>query len=256
MMLDRFRLDGRVAFVTGAARGIGLAIARALGEAGARVVVADLDADGAAASAARLAGDGLDAIAMPLDVADSAAVEAAAGEAVARFGRVDVLVNNAGVGGLSPASEMTDAEWRRVMAINTDAVFWCARAFGRHMVERRSGSIVNVGSMSGLIVNRGFAAAHYMVSKAGVHQITKALAVEWAGAGVRVNAVAPGYTVTSQTDLLRGRPDLHEVCLATTPMGRFAAPDEIAAAVLFLAGDAASYCTGAVLPVDGGHTCW
>ena len=151
---------------------------------------------------------------------------------------------------------MSDEEWRRVIDVNTNAVFWCARAFGRHMVAMRSGSIVNIGSISGLIVNRGFAASHYMVSKAGVHQITKALAVEWAEAGVRVNAVAPGYTATSQTELLRSRPDLREACLSTTPMGRFAEPSEIASAVLFLASDAASYCTGTILTVDGGHTCW
>ena len=256
MILKRFELDDRVAIVTGAARGIGFAVAQALGQAGARVIIADRNADEASESAETLSREGLQATAIALDVADSQAVETAASDVVSRFGRVDILVNNAGVGGLASALDLSDAEWRRVLDVNTDAVFWCARAFGRHMIEKRSGSIVNIGSMSGLIVNRGFSAAHYMVSKAGVHQITKALAVEWAGAGVRVNAVAPGYTVTSQTELLRSRPDLRDACLDTTPMGRFAEPVEIASAVLFLASDAASYCTGTILTVDGGHTCW
>lgn len=256
MILDRFKLDDRVAIVTGAARGIGLAVVQALGQAGARVIVADRNTDEALESARNLKREGLDATALSLDVTDSQAVEAAADDVVSRFGRVDILVNNAGVGGLAVAVDISDAQWRHVLDVNTNAVFWCARAFGRHMVEKRSGSIVNIGSMSGLIVNRGFSAAHYMVSKAGVHQITKALAVEWAGAGVRVNAVAPGYTVTSQTELLRSRPDLRDACIDTTPMGRFAQPIEIASAVLFLASDAGSYCTGTILTVDGGHTCW
>lgn len=256
MILDRFRLDGKVALVTGAARGIGQAIARALCEAGAEVILSDIDPEAGQDAVMKLEREGLKASAMVLDVTDSQAVEAASNKVVRLHGRVDILVNNAGVGALTAALEMSDEEWRRVIDVNTNAVFWCARAFGRHMVARRSGSIVNIGSMSGLIVNRGFAASHYMVSKAGVHQMTRALAVEWAEAGVRVNAVAPGYTATSQTDLLRSRPDLREACLSTTPMGRFADPVEIAAAVLFLAADAASYCTGTILTVDGGHTCW
>jgi NAD(P)-dependent dehydrogenase (short-subunit alcohol dehydrogenase family) len=256
MILDRFGLNGRVALVTGAARGIGQATARALCEAGAEVILSDVDSEAARDAAAELGREGLRATAMVMDVADPSAVEAAADEVVRAHGRLDILVNNAGVGALGAALETSDDEWRRIIDVNTNAVFWCARAFGRHMVARRSGSIVNIGSMSGLIINRGFAAAHYMVSKAGVHQITKALAVEWAEAGVRVNAVAPGYTATSQTELLRSRPDLRDVCLSTTPMGRFADPVEIASAVLFLASDAASYCTGTILTVDGGHTCW
>ena len=256
MILDRFRLDGKVALVTGAARGIGQAIARALCEAGAEVILSDVDIEAALRAAKELEGEGLKATASAMDVTDSSAVEATANEMARIHDSVDVLVNNAGIGSLGAALDLSDDEWRRVIDVNTNAVFWCARAFGRQMVARRSGSIVNVGSMSGLIVNRGFAAAHYMVSKAGVHQITKALAVEWAEAGVRVNAVAPGYTATSQTELLRSRPDLREACLSTTPMGRFADPVEIASAVLFLASDAASYCTGTILTVDGGHTCW
>lgn len=256
MILDRFRLDGKVAVVTGAARGIGKAIARALCEAGAEVILSDIDRLAVLAAARELEGRGFKATPMTLDVTDSPAVEAAAIETARRHGRVDILVNNAGIGSLGAAIDMGDDDWRRILDVNTNAVFWCSRAFGRHMVARRAGAIVNIGSMSGQIVNRGFAAAHYMVSKAGVHQVTKALAVEWAEAGVRVNAVAPGYTATSQTELLRSRPDLRATCLATTPMGRFADPAEIASAVLFLASDAASYCTGTILTVDGGHTCW
>ena len=133
--------------------------------------------------------------------------------------------------------ELTEAEWRRVMEINANAVFWTSRAFGRHMIERQAGAVVNVGSMSGLIVNKGFAAAHYMVSKAAAHQVTKALAVEWAPFGVRVNAVAPGHTMTSQTEPLRSRSGLNK-------------------AAIFLVSEAASYCTGTVFTVDDGHTCW
>lgn len=256
MILDRFRLDGKVAVVTGAARGIGQAIARALGEAGAAVVLTDVDGDAAHDAAEELRHEGRRATALALDVTDSAAVEAAATEVVRRHGRVDVLVSNAGVGSIRAALDLDDAEWRRVIDVNTNAVFWCARAFGRPMVAQGAGAIVNIGSMSGLIVNKGFAAPHYMVSKAGALHVTRALAVEWAPFGVRVNAVAPGYTATSQTDLLRSDPALNRAAIDATPLARFADPSEIAAAVLFLASDAASYCTGTVLTVDGGHTCW
>ncbi|MBE7210076.1 MAG: SDR family oxidoreductase [Gluconacetobacter diazotrophicus] len=253
---DRFRLDGAVAFVTGSGRGIGLETALALGLAGAAVVVSDLAVEAGEAAAETLRREGIAAEAMALDVTESGAVDAAARLVVERHGRVDVLVNNAGVGILRDALSVTDADWRGVMDTNADAVFWCARAFGRHMVERRRGSIVNVGSMSGSIVNKPFHAAPYMVSKAAVHQITRALAVEWAGHGVRVNAVAPGYTVTEQSRGIREDPAIHDEMVGLTPMRRFAEPDEIASAVLFLASDAASYCTGTILAVDGGYTCW
>lgn len=250
VMSAAFDLSGRTAVVTGANTGLGQGIAVALAQAGAGIVA--VGRSGMEETAALCAPHGTPFRAIRADLSSLDPIPAL----VAQAGRVDILVNNAGIGALSSALEMSDDEWRRVIDVNTNAVFWCARAFGRHMVARRSGSIVNIGSMSGLIVNRGFAASHYMVSKAGVHQITKALAVEWAEQGVRVNAVAPGYTATSQTELLRSRPELREACLSTTPIGRFADPVEIASAVLFLAADAASYCTGTILTVDGGHTCW
>ncbi|NPD69302.1 SDR family oxidoreductase (plasmid) [Lichenicola cladoniae] len=256
MILNRFKLDGKVAFVTGSGRGIGLEIARALGQAGARVVISDLRVDSSEAAASLLAQEGIEAISIPLDVTDSAAANSVAGRVIDRLGRVDILVNNAGVGCLNRSLDISDDEWRRMIEINTNSVFWCSRAFGRHMIQCGAGSIVNIGSMSGIIINRSFLAAHYMASKAGVHQITKALAVEWAEHNVRVNAVAPGYTMTDQTQGIRDDRQIHEMNIDMTPMKRFADPREIASAVLFLASDAASYCTGSVLTVDGGYTCW
>ena len=252
MILDRFRLNGRTAFVTGSGRGIGLEIARSLGQAGAKVVVSDVRRDGSDEAARMLAAEGIDARSVPLDVTDTAAVDAAA----AAVGPVEILVNNAGIGFQNRAVDISDEEWRRVIEINANAVFWCARSFGRRMIERGSGSIVNIGSMSGFIVNKPLRASHYMVSKAAVHQITRALAVEWAEHGVRVNAVAPGSTVTEQTQALRDDRATYDATIELTPMKRFAEPGEIAAAVVFLASDAASYCTGSVVTVDGGYTCW
>jgi NAD(P)-dependent dehydrogenase (short-subunit alcohol dehydrogenase family) len=256
MVLERFKLDGKVAFVTGSGRGIGLEIARTLGQAGARVIVSDIMPDSSAAAAKLLSAEGIQAISMPLDVTNSAAADDAANRAADEFGHVDILVNNAGIGFQKSALEVSDDEWRKTIEINTNAVFWCCRAFGRGMVERKRGSIVNIGSMSGIIINKPLRAAHYMVSKAGVHQITKALAVEWAGHNVRVNAVAPGSTVTDQTQQLREDRETYEATIDLTPMRRFAEPAEIASAVLFMASEAASYCTGSVLTVDGGYTCW
>ena len=162
-----------------------------------------------------------------------------------------------GIARITPALETPDDEWRLIMDINVNGVFWCSRAFGRHMVEARRGSIVNLGSMSGLIVNRPqSAAAAYVASKAAVHMMTKALACEWATAGVRVNALAPGYIATDMTLQMRARPDLFNTWLEMTPMGRCGEPAEVASAAVFLASDAASYITGTILSVDGGYTSW
>jgi len=256
MYLELYSLEGRVAVVTGGGRGIGLEIGRALGEAGASVVVADIDPATREAAAKTLADGGADAIAMGVDVTDTASVNALADQVMERFGRVDVLVNNAGVSRLTAALDMSDDEWRWVMEVNANAVFWCSRAFGRHMVAAGKGSIVNLGSMSGIIINRPQFAAHYMTSKAATHQITKALAVEWAQNGVRVNAIAPGYIGTEMTMQLKTMPEVYAKNIDMTPMGRFGTPREIASTALFLASDASSYFTGSILSVDGGYTAW
>lgn len=256
MYLQLFDLKDRVAVVTGGGRGIGLEIGRALGESGARIVVADIDSVTREQAAAQLGDIGIEAIAMPVDVTNTASVNELADSVIDHFGRVDILVNNAGVSRLNAAVDISDEEWRWVMDVNANAVFWCARAFGRHMLAAGKGSVVNLGSMSGLIINRPQFAAHYMASKAATHHITKALAVEWAMRGVRVNAIAPGYIGTEMTMQLKNMPDIYAKNVEMTPMGRFGEPREIAAAALFLASDASSYVTGSILSADGGYTAW
>lgn len=257
MYLKKFDLTGRRAVVTGGAQGIGAACVAALSEAGAEVTIADLDLASAEATAASFRAEGRKVWAARLDVTDSAAVEALA-EALEAAGGTDILVNNAGiVQSNTPAETCSDDHWRRHMAINLDGVFFCARAFGRRMLARRSGSIVNMGSMSGLIVNKPQEQSFYNASKAGVHHLTKSLAAEWGGRGVRVNAVAPTVVETELVkNVLKEIPQMEAAWKEMTPMGRFGRPDEIASVVLFLASDAASLMTGAVVSADAGYTCW
>jgi NAD(P)-dependent dehydrogenase (short-subunit alcohol dehydrogenase family) len=249
-MLEKFRLDGRVAVVTGGGRGIGLAIAEAFVEAGARTVIAEIDRDLGQAAARRL---GPAAEFVQLDVAQSSEVRRAAEGIVARQGKVDVLVNNAGICLTKDALETDDDLWRRQLAVNLDGVFFCCREFGRHMVAQRSGSIVNVSSIAGVIDVRPQNHVGYDTSKAAVVQIARALASEWAPYGVRVNAIAPGYVAT---DMPQVTPERMEAWMSMIPIGRMLEPGEIASAVLFLASSAASSITGHLLLADGGYTVW
>ena len=257
MYLERFRLDGRIALVTGGASGIGYCCVEALAEAGARVVIADLKADVLDAAIAQLAARGYAVEGAVMDVTDREAVDRTADEVVARLGRIDVLVNNAGIARSEiDAEDMEDERWLNVLDVNLNGTFWCARAFGRHMLAQGSGSIVNVGSMSGFIVNRPQGQAHYNASKAAVHHLTKSLAAEWGERGVRVNAVAPTYIATPLNAFADREAPMYKRWIESTPMARLGEPEEVASVVLFLASDAASLMTGSIVLVDGGYSCW
>jgi NAD(P)-dependent dehydrogenase (short-subunit alcohol dehydrogenase family) len=257
MYLEKLKLDGRVAVVTGGGRGIGLACAEALAEAGARVVIADMDAAVAEEGRAALAGKGFDAEVQIMDVTDSARVTAVADDVASRLGGIDILVANAGIARSGTAAEDTaDEHWLNVLDVNLNGVFWCNRAFGKHMLKAGRGAIVNIGSMSGYIVNRPQKQAFYNASKAAVHHLTKSLATEWADRGVRVNAVAPTYIETPLTLFGAQDPAMLNAWLRDTPMNRLGQPHEIASVVHFLASDAASLMTGSIVVADGGFTAW
>ena len=257
MYLDRFKLNGRVAVVTGGAQGIGFACVEALAEAGAHVYITDMNADGAMQAHAAMQAKGYATDAFGMEVTDSAQVDSCAARVMSEKGRVDILVCNAGVARSGVAAEdVTDERWLNVLDINLNGVFWCCRAFGRHMLAAGRGSIVNVGSMSGFIVNKPQAQAYYNASKAAVHHLTKSLAAEWGARGVRVNAVAPTYINTPLNALAKTNKAWYDAWIEGTPMARMGEPDEIAALVLFLASDAASLMTGSIVLADGGYTCW
>ncbi len=257
MYLEKYDLSGRVAAVTGGGRAIGLACSQALAEAGAKVVIADIDPAVAAEGQAELAKLGLEADTIPLDVTDPDQVTAVAAEIVARHGAVDILVNNAGIARSGvPAEQVADEHWRNVIDVNLNGVFWCCRAFGGHMLTAGKGAVVNIGSMSGFIVNKPQEQSFYNASKAAVHHLTRSLAAEWGERGVRVNAVAPTYIETPLTKFGMDDPDMYPVWLENTPMRRVGQTDEIASVVLFLASDAASLMTGSIVLADGGYCCW
>ncbi len=257
MYLEKLRLDGRVAVVTGGGGGIGLACAAALAEAGASVVVADLDLALAGSGAQAVAAAGGTAEGIGIDVTDAATVARAAADILGRHGRIDILVCNAGVVVSEvKAEDMDDALWLRHMDVNLNGVFRCCREFGRVMLDGGRGSIVNIGSMAGSVVVRPQEQAAYNASKAGVHHLTRSLVAEWAGRNVRVNCVAPTYVETPLTRFGMANPRLYDQWLANTPMHRVGQPHEIASVVHFLASDAASLMTGSIVYADAGYTAW
>jgi NAD(P)-dependent dehydrogenase (short-subunit alcohol dehydrogenase family) len=247
--LAQFRLDGAVAAITGGARGIGRATAELLASAGARVAILDLDATAARQAALHI---GASARAYAVDVASEAAIDDAFAAIARREGRLDILVNNAGTAIRRPTVELSLADWQRVVDINMTGVFLCARAAGRIMTKQGSGAIVNLSSIMGLSGGGLYPNISYQTTKGAVVNMTRALAVEWARTGVRVNAVAPTWVDTDFIAALKDNPEFVAAVERLTPMGRLATTQEVAHAILFLCSPAAGMITGHTLPVDGG----
>lgn len=254
--MNLFSLKNEIAFVTGAGSGIGQRIAIGLAEAGADVALFDLPGsaglDDTAQAVARL---GRRAIRLSGDVVEGEALQGAVQRTEAELGALSLAVNCAGIANATAAEDMPLQQWRRMIDVNLTGVFLSCQAEARAMLRHGRGSIVNIASMSGSIVNRGLLQAHYNSSKAGVVHLTKSLAMEWVGRGIRVNAISPGYTLTP----MNLRPEVAEQRRsfeAETPMGRMATVDEMVGPTVFLASAAASYVTGVDLLVDGGFECW
>ena len=254
--MDIFSLAQQVALVTGAGSGIGQRVAVGLAEAGADVALLDLpDSPGIGATMGEITRLGRRAVTLGGDVTRADDLAKAVADTEAALGPLDLAVNCAGIANAAPAEDMPLHQWQRMLDINLTGVFLSCQAEARAMLPRRRGAVVNIASMSGSIVNRGISQAHYNASKAGVVHLSKSLAMEWVGRGLRVNVVSPGYTSTP----MNLRPEVAEQVKrfeGETPMGRMARVDEMVGPVVFLLSRAASFVTGVDLLVDGGFECW
>ncbi len=255
MIQDPFSLSGKVAFVTGAGQGLGREFARSLANAGADVVIAEINPETGPDAAAEVEGMGRKALAIETDVTDFDSVQNAVTQAVEAFGKIDVLVNNAGITIWGEAESAPLDDWHKVINVNYNGLYYCCRAVGQVMIRQQAGAIINIASMSGVIVNVPQCQASYNSTKAAVIQLTKSLAVEWARHGIRVNAVSPGFMDTPMARPYFESPEYGGMWMERVPMGRPGRPEELGPLVVFLAGEGASYMTGANIVVDGGYTC-
>jgi len=258
-IIDRFKLDGKTALVTGGAQGIGEAYCFALGEAGARVAVVDINLPKAEETAQRLVAKGITAIAVKTDVTIPDEVDRMVKTIINKWGELTIGVNNAGMGVWRDALEQDFGEWRKILSLNLDAIFLCARREAQEMVKKGYGKIINTASMSAHISNTPQNQCAYNASKAGVLHLTRSLAAEWAPKNIRVNSISPGYTKTELVDKLLETPEGKTMLprwLELTPMGRMAETADLQGAVVYLASPASDFMTGADLVIDGGYCCW
>lgn len=252
-VLDLFRLDGRVAIVTGGSKGLGQAMARALAEAGADVVITSRHLEEGEQVADEIRQLGRRALALESDVTDPAAVKALAKRTHAEFGRIDILVNNAGINPRKPALELSEEEWHECLEINLTGPWLLSRAVAPYMMERRWGRIINIASMLAFVSIPG--RTPYASSKGGLVLLTKTLALEWAPYGITVNAICPGPFETAINRQLLQDPEAYQAFLAKIPLGRWGQPRELGPLAVYLASEASSFMTGAALLIDGGWTC-
>jgi len=245
-----FDLTGKVAIVTGATKGLGRGMAEGLAKAGANVVIVSRNKAECEATAEEIAKLGVKTLACPCDVTKMEMIPHLVESTVSAFGRIDILVNNAGVAVTKPAEEMTEADWDFVMSTNLKGVFFLAQAVGRVMIAQKSGRIINIASMFGLVGDKNI--LPYLASKGGVLQMTKGLALEWAKHHITVNAVAPGYVITSINQKELTDEAIQRRMFSKTPLRRYGTPEEIAGTVIYLASDEAAFVTGSVYSIDGG----
>jgi NAD(P)-dependent dehydrogenase (short-subunit alcohol dehydrogenase family) len=264
-VLDLFKLNGKVAIVTGAGRGLGRAMAHGLAEAGANVVIADADEDNSRVVSGEIKAMGRKSMAIKVDIASPELVQDMAEEVNREFGRIDILVNNVGVaykpqyegGPRSIATELVNVEnWESVIRVNLVGTFLCTQSVGKIMIGQGHGNIINIASMSAFVAISGHHNNAYSTSKSGIIMFTRQLAGEWADHGIRVNAIAPGYMSTRMGGKPLSDPKIIEHIRISTPMRRPADPGELKGLVVFLASDASSYITGQIILMDGGCTCW
>jgi gluconate 5-dehydrogenase len=256
-VFDRFRLDGRRALITGGSRGLGRAMAQALAEAGADLILVGREAETLAKAKGELAALGRKIDTIIGDVGVPAEAERVC-KIATQFGAIDILINNVGGRRISiPTEDLPLKDWQHIVDLNLTSAFLCCREIGRGMIERKRGSIINVASISGIVVNKGIHGRTYETSKAALTAFTKTLAVDWAQHNIRVNAIAPGGFLTDPNRRwFREKPELHDIFVSQIPMGRLGEPDEIGPLAVYLASDASSYMTGATVVIDGGYTLW